>query len=125
MPMFTPEKAVGNLSKTPVILNAILHGVDQARAQQATDGPDGWSVLEVMCHLNDMEQIYFDRARLAVETDLPKYPDFDQNASVIANHYAEQNFADVWASTLSKRRAFLAFLRGLTPDQWGRRGIHP
>lgn len=124
MPTFTPEKALRDLPKTPVILNVILRGVDQARAQSATDGPDGWSVLEVLCHLNDYEQIFVKRAHAIVESDHPQFGPLDHDGWVKAHHYAEQNLADIFASFLSRRRAFLAFLRGLTPEQWQRVGVH-
>ncbi|MFN8447054.1 MAG: DinB family protein [Anaerolineae bacterium] len=124
MPMFTPEKALRDFPKTPVILSAILQSVDQRRAQEARDGADGWNVLEVVCHLNDFEQIFFDRARRIVETDLPRLESVDQNALVRDNRYAEQSLAEALASYLSRRRAFIAFLRGLSAEQWQRKGIH-
>ena len=125
MPIFTPEKALRDLPKTPNILGVILRGVDQQRAQTARDGADGWSVLEVVCHLNDFEQIFLERSRLIVETDTPRYPSVDQEALVQSNHYAEQNIVQAFGSYISRRRTHLAYLRGLTPDQWERRGIHP
>ncbi len=124
MPVFNPEKALRDLPKTPVILNAILRGVDQQRAQTATDGADGWSVLEVVCHLNDFEQVFLDRAHLILEYDLPHIEHVDQDALVISNRYAEQNLRDVFASYVAKRREYLALLRGLSPDQWQRKAIH-
>lgn len=125
MPIFSPEKALRDFVKTPVILGVIVRGVDQQRARQATDGPDGWSVLEVMCHLNDYETIFFDRARQIVETDLPKFGTVDHEALVTINDYAGQDFAGVLASYSAKRRVYVDFLRQLSADQWQRRGIHP
>ncbi len=124
MPTLTPEKALRDFPKTPVILNVILRGVDQARAQSATDGPDGWSVLEVVCHLNDFEQIFFERARRIVENDLPRFESIDPNELAKSSGCAQQDLAEVVASYVSRRRAFLAFLRGLTLEQWQRKGIH-
>ena len=122
MEIFSPDKALRDLPKTPVILKCILSGVDQQRAQTATDGPDGWSVLEVMCHLNDYEEIFAMRARRMVAEIVPNFPHADHLAWVTANHYAEQNLTATFATYLSRRRAFIAFLRGLTPEQWQRKG---
>ena len=47
----------------------------------------------------------------------------DHLAWVKDNRYAEQNLADIFASYISRRRAHLAFLRGLTPDQWQRKAL--
>lgn len=124
MPIFNPDKVLRDLPKTPIILNVVLRGVDQARAKSATDGADGWSVLEVVCHIHDFEQIFFDRAREIVESDRPQFGILDYAAWVVEHHYAEQNLADVFASYVSRRRAFLAYLRTLTPDQWARTGVH-
>lgn len=124
MPTFTPEKTLRDLPKTPVILNVILQGVDQQRAQTSTDGPDGWSVLEVLSHMNDFEQIFLDRVMKMVETDLPRFEAIDPDALAKNSDYAGQNLSEVFASYVSRRRAHLAFLRGLTPEQWQRTGVH-
>jgi uncharacterized damage-inducible protein DinB len=125
MPLFTPELALRDLPKTPVILNAILRGVDQARAQSATDGADGWSVVEVVCHLNEYEKIFTDRALLLLASEVPTFESFDQAALARENHYTEQNLREVLASFIARRRAHLELLRGLAPEQWQRRAIHP
>jgi uncharacterized damage-inducible protein DinB len=125
MPMFTPEKALRDFPKTPVILSIVLKGVSQKRAQQARDGADGWTVLEVLGHMNEFEQAFFQRSRLIVETEMPKFPALDPEALAKAHHYNDQKLADVLASYLNTRRAHLAYLQLLTPEQWQRKGIHP
>jgi hypothetical protein len=124
LPTFTPEKTLRDLPKTPVILNVILQGVDQQKAQTLRDGADGWSVLEVVCHMNDFEQIFTDRVRRIVESDLPYFESIDPNALARTNHYNEQSLSEVFASYVSRRREQLALLRALTPEQWQRKGVH-
>lgn len=121
---FTPDAALRDFTKTPVILEAVLAGVEQQRAQQATDGPDGWSVLEVVCHLNDFEQIFFDRAKSMIETDRPNYPPYDPNVRVQEHNYAGQQLAEQLASFRARRAEFAAFVRALPPDAWQRTGVH-
>ncbi|HVU10851.1 MAG TPA: DinB family protein [Phototrophicaceae bacterium] len=123
MPIFTPDKALRDLPKTPVILSIILKDVTQQQAQTARDGADGWTVLEVMCHLNDYEQVFVERTHQIVESDYPHIENIDHLAWVSDHRYAEQQLADVFARYLSTRRAHLAFLRGLTPDQWQRKAL--
>ena len=125
MPIFNPEKALRDLPKTPVLLRVVLQGVDQRRATEATDGADGWSVLEIICHLNDYEEFFFTRAQQIVETDQPYFPPVDHEALVVENEYARQNFATVLAVYLDRRAAFVNYLRGLSPQQWQRKGFHP
>lgn len=124
MPAFTPQKALRDLVKTPVILNVVLRGVNQQRAQEATDGADGWSVLEILGHMNDYEAIFPDRVRMALEQERPHFPGYDPEERARTLAYNQQDFAAVFASYVNRRREFVALLRGLTPEQWQRTGIH-
>lgn len=121
----TPDNALRDFVKTPVILDAILVGVDQRRAEQATDGPDGWSVLEVVCHMNEFEEIFFNRARLMMETERPNFPPNDQNALALDHNYQEQQLAEQLASYHRRRDAFVEFVKALPAGAWQRTGIHP
>ena len=125
MPMLSVEKALRSLRKTPIILRALLRDVDQVQAASATDGPDGWSILFVVCHLRDFEAIYGERLHLMLETDYPKFPHVDQNELPITNRYAEQNLQEVLQSFLEQRRAVIDIYEKLTDEQWARRGLHP
>jgi hypothetical protein len=118
------ERALRTLRKNPAILKAVLHGVDQERAQTARDGADGWTVLEVVCHLRDVESVFFERARLALETDLPEWPMIDQIALVTTNRYAEQNLAEAFQGYVQTRQEFVYWLEALSDEAWLRRGIH-
>lgn len=122
--LITPERAILWLSQTPVILSAIVRDVDQARAVSARDGADGWNVLEILCHLNDLEAIYIQRTQQIIETDAPNLIPFNHLDAVTANNYAGQNFADVLAQYLERRKEHLALLKGLSADQWAREGTH-
>lgn len=122
---FTPASALRDFTKTPVILDAVLAGVDQQRAAETTDGADGWSVLEVVCHMNDYEQIFFDRAKSMIETERPNFPPYDQNTRALDNDYAGQQLAEQLASFHARRAAFAAFAQALPAEVWQRTGIHP
>lgn len=124
MPMFTPERAILNLRRTPVILNGVLIGVDQALAQTATDGADGWSVLEVVCHLNDFEAIFLERIRMMIESDNPQFPAYDQVALADERRYADQDFVAVLTNLMSRRRSTIDYVSALDAEQWARPGIH-
>jgi hypothetical protein len=125
MPYMTPERVITYVKKTPAILNTVLRGVTQEQAQQATDGPNGWSVVEVMCHLRDYEQIYYDRLILMLEQDNPLFPNFNQETLAKERNYASQNLRDAFNTYVETRRKTLTTLNGLTADQWQRTGQHP
>ena len=125
MPVLTPERSLMYIGKTPVILKAVLGDVSQQRAQQATDGPDGWSVVEVMCHLRDWEDIFQERTRLILESDNPQLPHYDQEELAKTRDYANQDLQAAFDAYLAKRKEHLQRLANLTADQWQRRGAHP
>ncbi len=125
MPIFSPEKTLLDLPRTPIILQTILQGVDQQRAISASDGPDGWNVVEIVGHLNDYDAIFLERTQAMIEGDAPALGSYDQEALVRQHGYAAQPLADVLASFLSRRRAYIDRLSGLSADQWQRTGMHP
>jgi hypothetical protein len=120
-----PTRTLKALKKNATILSLVLRDVDQTKATTARDGADGWTVLEIMCHLNDFEEIFTARDRLVAEQDLPAIQGYDPAQLLIQNDYKSQNFADVFASWLKQRRAHVEFLSGLTDEQWARYGNHP
>ncbi len=124
MPILNPFKALRSLHRTPVILEAVLRNVTQEQAQQFTDGPDGWSVLYVMCHIADYEFIYSERMRLMLETDDPLFPDVDNDALIRDHNYAGQNLREAFQRYADQRRVLIALLEGLNDDQWARRGTY-
>jgi uncharacterized damage-inducible protein DinB len=125
MTMHTPGRHIGQMKRTPVILDAILRDVTQKQAQQATDGPDGWSVVEVVCHLRDFEKIFYNRAVQMLEEDQPTLQPFDHEALAVERDYASQNLAMVLKIWRDTRRQFIDLLKGLDADQWSRSGLHP
>lgn len=61
--LINPGKALRTLRKTPLLLTTLLDGVTGAQARALRDGPDGWSVLWIICHLCDIEAIFTQRVR--------------------------------------------------------------
>jgi hypothetical protein len=124
MPIFTIEKTLRSLRQTPVILNMVLKDVTQAQARKAIDGDDGWSVVEIVCHLRDMEVVYHTRALRMIEVDYPHLPDVDPDELGIKNDYAHQNMQKTLTDFFKKRQTFIDWLTTLTDEQWKRRGNH-
>ena len=125
MPIFAPEKAISRLSQTVVILGFLLRDVDAEQARRATDGADGWNIPQIVGHLRDDNEVCIKRTRLMLDQPRAPLPTYDQLALVNANHYAEQDIADVFARFASERRTYVALLSGLSADQWNRTGLHP
>jgi hypothetical protein len=125
MTVMTPDRLMAALGYTPAILQGMLHSVDQEWAQEATDGPGGWSVIEVVCHLRDFEQIFFDRAQQTLAEDEPVLTPRDHEAMAREGDYLHQELCEALTDLRETRRAFLRWMGTLTPKQWQRHALHP
>jgi hypothetical protein len=102
-----------------------LSEVSQEGAQQATDGPDGWSVLETMCHIRDYEEIVLERARLMLKERNPALPKLDNEEAARRRDYPNRNLNEEFNAYLAARRKFVALLETFSDAQWHCGGIHP
>jgi hypothetical protein len=89
------------------------------------DSGDGWTALEVLCHIADYDEIFYTRAVSMIEQDKPTFVGHDHEAMAIDKQYNAQNPADVLARLNTSRTRFIAFFEGLTDEQFLREGIHP
>lgn len=91
------------------------------------DRPDDstWSPLEYAAHVRDVLRLYDYRLTLMLDRDDPEYPNWDQDATAVAERYNEQDPAVVGGELASAASALAARFETLTDDQWlrpGRRG---
>ncbi len=57
---------------------------------RARPGPAVWSRLEYGCHVRDVHRTMAGRVRLLLDEDAPTFPNWDQDATAVAERYAEQ-----------------------------------
>ena len=119
------DPRIRNAAKTQTILDAVLRGVDQTTATGPRDAADGWTTLEVLCHLRDFERIWQARVEMILAEDRPELPALDVAGLVIENAYAQQEFALIQAERTRLRQESIAVLDGLSDEQWNRVGLHP
>jgi uncharacterized damage-inducible protein DinB len=120
-----PARVLRAVRKAPTIFNALLHDVDAARALAATDGADGWSVVEVICHLRDFEPIVAQRLDLFLTMPNPVYQTYDPKADEARRDYKAANLREEFAALVELRRQNVAKLTALTPEQWNIAGSNP
>jgi len=85
--------------------------------------PTVWSTLEYGCHVRDVHRIFNDRVQLMLAEDEPRFPNWDQDETAIADDYAAQDPATV-ATELFDAAGIVADTYANVPtDAWSRRGL--
>jgi hypothetical protein len=119
-----PRDLLDALRAAPDTLTGLLAGIPQAQAQKARGGDEGWSVVEVICHLRDAEEFGLQRDILMRDGEDPDILPWDQEKRAIEGNYAAQNFSTALAEFIALRQQRLAVLEGLSPEGWNRTGNH-
>src|SRR5512134_1688944 len=84
---------------------AALAAVDDARRRP---DPQTWSPLEYACHVRDVFRVYHARLELMLTEDDPHYPNWDQDATAVAERYREQDPTTVLAELHRDAQALAA-----------------
>jgi len=112
------------LRATPNSLEGVLRGVTQERAQTARGGDEGWSVVEVVCHLRDAEERTIERVRAMRDQANPFLSGYDQEQWARERHYARADLREALAAFIRLRAQHVADLAGLDAAGWARTGRH-
>ncbi|MEQ8677692.1 MAG: DinB family protein [Aggregatilineales bacterium] len=119
---------ISALKKSHLVLGMTIGDVSQEQAQDIRDGADGWTILEIMCHVRDFQEIFMGRATRILNEDTPTLVPVDEAAReqmIIDNAYSQQNLRDVYKDYVRTRHVFIEMLTALEDTQLDRRGIHP
>jgi len=112
------------LRATPEVLEALLDGCTQEQATAARGGDEGWSIVEVVCHLRDAEEQALARMRLMRDTTNPVIAAYDQERWARERHYAQASLREALAAFNRFRAQHVAELAQLSPQEWERSGRH-
>ncbi len=82
-----------------------------------------WSILEYGCHVRDVYRLYLVRLNLMLEEDGPSYPNWDQDATAIADDYLGQVPSVVSEELMLAAGELATAFDGVTVDQWERTGF--
>ncbi|GIK28076.1 MAG: DinB family protein [Chloroflexi bacterium] len=113
------------MRRTMKSLANIVRAADPDALRTKRDGPDGWTPVEILCHLRDFNAIFHRRAQQTVAEDRPVLVTYDHEQMVIDHRYAEQDPYAVLEDMAAERERMAAFYQALTPDQLLRVAIHP
>ncbi|HET9517502.1 MAG TPA: DinB family protein [Actinoplanes sp.] len=84
--------------------------------------PDKWSPLEYGCHVRDVFRLYAYRLQLMLTEVDPAYPNWDQDATAVADRYGEQDPATVASELAVAGDQLAAAFEAVHGDQWLRTG---
>lgn len=118
-------KALRTLRKTAALLASALRDLTPDQAHTLRDGPDGWSILLIACHLRDYEIAWQDRVEALLTRENPVFTSFDHLELIERNQYAAQDLQAVLSDLADRRASLIARLEPLTDAQWMRAGSHP
>ena len=119
-----PEDLLDAYRAAPEIFTAVLEGCTQEEAREAKGGDEGWSVVEVMCHLRDAEERSLERVRRMRAEDNPFLEGYDQEAWARERNYAAADLRKSFADYVRYRKQHIAELEALAPADWERPGRH-
>jgi hypothetical protein len=120
----TAHDLIDALEAGPDALEGVVAGIDDDLARRARGGDEGWSVVEVVCHLRDAEERAAERMRMIRDEDDPQLAGYDQDAWAIERGYAADDLLEALAAFVRHRDSHVAALRALPPGAWGRAGTH-
>lgn len=112
------------LKATPETLTGLLDGISRTQASSARGGDENWSVVEVVCHLRDAEEISLQRTEAMRDRDNPLIVGYDQEALARERNYRDANLSAALFAFIAFRERHIAVLSAFTPEQWERSGQH-
>src|SRR5512143_3861561 len=106
------------LRNSSEIINTLLLGISQEEAQFKPT-PETWSILEVTCHLFDLEREDFrEHLDFILHRQDEEYHVIDPQAWIKERHYNEQNFQEMQDQFFAERRKSLIWLKDLDGTDW-------
>ncbi len=119
---FSREAVAGMIRANAEAWQDVLAGSGRGDVRRRPS-PGVWSALEYGCHVRDVHRLYDERLALMLTVDEPHYANWDQDATAVAERYAEQDPATVAADLHAAAEAVAARFEGVSGDRWQRTGV--
>ncbi len=85
--------------------------------------PTVWSTLEYGCHVRDVHRIFNHRVQLMLTEDDPRFPNWDQDETALADGYASQAPDTVAIELFDAANVVADTYANVPADAWSRRGL--
>ncbi|HMB24853.1 MAG TPA: DinB family protein, partial [Anaerolineales bacterium] len=116
------QELIEALRSTPETLRGLLNKVTLEQARSAKGGDENWSVVEVICHLRDAEEISLGRVQTIRAQDRPKIASYDQEVLARERNYRDDDPYAALEAFAGFRERHAAVLSGLSTEEWDRSG---
>lgn len=116
---------LARMARFPDVLDALLAGVSDDGARWRPDG-EGWSLVEIVDHLVDEEEVDFGpRLRVVLEDPSRDFEPIDPEGAVASRRDQERDLRSALASFRALRGASVAWLGSLEDADWDAEKQHP
>jgi len=112
------------LRDTPKAVASLLQGVSD-EALRRRPAPGKWSMLEIACHLRDVEQLFLERYAKIANHERPALRMMNQDQLAGVLKYNEDDSAMIMQEFKASRAETIGLLYGLAYQSWQRVGLHP
>lgn len=85
--------------------------------------PSVWSTLEYGCHVRDVHRIFNHRVQLMLNEDDPRFPNWEQDETALADDYGSQDPVVVAGELVEAADIVADTYANVPDDAWGRRGL--
>ena len=116
------QELIEALNATPETLQGLLSRITVAQARSAKGGDENWSVVEVICHLRDAEEISLGRVKAIRDQDCPRIAAYDQEVLARERNYREDDPHAALKAFAGFRKQHTVVLSGLPAKDWERSG---
>lgn len=118
------QEMIDALKSTPETLKGFLSQISVSEARSARGGDENWSIVEVICHLRDAEEISLQRMQAMRDQDHPKITGYDQEVLARERNYNEADLPTALHAFIAFREHHIAALSALSSEGWDRSGEH-
>lgn len=118
------EECLEALEKTPHALQRFADLIPAERWEQRPS-PDRYSPRELLYHLAEVEEAFFQRYRLIAEQEHPPLTVYDAHDALSEGRFAGGSVQEGIARFKEARSRTLQYLRNLPAEARDRTGVHP
>ena len=118
------RKLIARLRQQAEDVSRMTAGLDEASLAKRTI-PEKWSLKELVCHLERVQQVFEERVEAVLAQDNPGIAKYDPDGDKEFEKMVSRPTKDTLAAFVQSREKFAGRLDTLSPAEWHRPGRHP